>query len=528
MQETFKFESCLVSPTRGELWRNGELFRLQPKVMEVLVYLAERSEEVVSKEELLENLWPGTYVTEYVLWRCIAQIRSALDDDSKNPRFIKTLSKRGYQFMVPVSRADDGELPRSIQATARLPRPVLVAASLVAASLVIALWVSAGSGESNPKEVQRHLETPQHLFQKGLAHYNSYTWADNVRAIQVLERASDLEPRNAKTLAVLADAYSMNWLRYSSEPSDRRWSLAALETASRAVAVEPRLPEAHKALGMAQSANGRLERAVAAYSRAVELRPDYASAVNNLAATYLSLGQLDKALSLQKQILRREQSNQRFACNLAHTYQLLGEFARADLLVLDALKLEPESPQCLAVRVRGTLVQGEIGQARRLARQALASHPRDSRLLELAAAAEQSAGDYRQALAYLRRATANSVPGGMSRSALRLSHVLWQMGDRDASSRIHREFWNSIDGALKQQDRQWIHLYWAAAIYSFRGELDQSVEWTRRAVENGFVDYGWVRYDPIFAEVVDDPQFATLLDELESRVAVMRREEAVL
>ncbi|MEE8367344.1 MAG: winged helix-turn-helix domain-containing protein, partial [Thermoanaerobaculia bacterium] len=80
------------------------MYRLQPKVMEVLVYLAERSDEVVSKEKLLEDVWPNTYVTEYVLWRCIAQLRKALDDDAAHPRFIKTLSKRGYQLIVPVSR----------------------------------------------------------------------------------------------------------------------------------------------------------------------------------------------------------------------------------------------------------------------------------------------------------------------------------------------------------------------------------------------------------------------------------------
>lgn len=537
MRDSFKFGSYLVSPTRGELWRGGKMYRLQPKVMEVLVYLAEHADEVVSKQKLLEDIWPDTYVTEYVLWRCIAQLRRALEDDATRPRFIKTLSKRGYQVMVPISIPTEEETPWSDLAKSRPDRPrrsartvraLLALASSVLAVLAVVWWATVGSGRSNAGEKYVDPETPQSLLQEGLAYYASYTWSDNAKAIQVLERATDRDPRDARILAALADAYSMNWLRYSSEPSDRRWTQAALQVASRAVAIEPQLPEAHKALGMAQSASGHLEIAVTAYRRAVGLRPEYTSAANNLAATYVTLGQLDKALSLQEETLRREPRNQRFMCNLAHTHQILGDLGRAEILVVKALKLEPESPQCIAVRVRGTLVRGEVWEARRLARQGLASHPRDVRLLELAAAAEQSVGDYRQAFAYLRRATANSIPGGMSRSALRLSHVLWQMGHRQASSRIHKEFWSSIRGALQQRDQQWIHLYWAAAVNASTGDIDQSVEWIERAVENGFVDYGWIRYDPIFSNVINDPRYAALLGELETKVATMRQEAIVL
>lgn len=531
MRDNFTFGPCFVSPTRGELWRDGELYRLQPKVMEVLVYLAERSDEVVSKERLLEEVWPNTYVTEYVLWRCIAQLRRALDDDAAHPRFIKTLSKRGYQLIVPVSRvADEGLRLKPWSRPVRSDRPhrqLFVAATVVAVVFALAVWVGSGSKRLGPGTRVPDPETPQGLLQQGLAHYARYTWSDNAKAIQELEKASDRSPRDARILAALADAYSMNWLRYSTEASDRRWTQAALEAARKAVRIEPQLPEAHKALGMAQSASGRLEMAVTTYQRAVELRPDYASAANNLAATYVTLGHLDKALRLQEQILNRDPTNQRFTCNLAHTHLILGELKRAQSLVGEALKLDSESPHCLAVGLRTKLLQGKITRARQLARQALSLHPRDVRLLELAAAAEQSVGNYDQALAYLRRATANSIPGGMSRSALRLSDVLWQIGQREWSARIHQEFFSSIEGALQRQDRQWLHLYWAAAVYASRGDIDQSMNWIERAVEQGFVDYGWVRYDPIFADAVRDPRYVDLLDELESRVATMRGEGAV-
>ena len=111
----------------------------------------------------------------------------------------------------------------------------------------------------------------------------------------------------------------------------------------------------------------------------------------------------------------------------------------------------------------------------------------------------------------------------MSRAALRLSSILWQKGHREWSERIHQGFFSSISGALQYQDQQWLHLYWAAAVYASIGDIDQSVEWIERAIDYGFVDYGWIQFDPIFLDAVRDPRYETLLAELESKVAAMRQ-----
>src|SRR5262245_30968214 len=77
--------------------------RLEPKIMEVLLCLAEHPGETLSKEQLFQAVWPNIVVTEDVLRRCIGELRRAFDDDARNPQIIETVSKRGYRLLAPVS-----------------------------------------------------------------------------------------------------------------------------------------------------------------------------------------------------------------------------------------------------------------------------------------------------------------------------------------------------------------------------------------------------------------------------------------
>jgi len=80
---------------------------IEPKVMEVLVYLAEHAGAVLSKSTIMQALWPDTCVTPEVLTYSIFEIRKAFGDDAKNPRFIQTIPRRGYRLIAPVTRAED-------------------------------------------------------------------------------------------------------------------------------------------------------------------------------------------------------------------------------------------------------------------------------------------------------------------------------------------------------------------------------------------------------------------------------------
>lgn len=117
----------------------GRLLDLEPKAFAVLVYLVERHERVVSKEELFSSVWPDVAVTDNALTRVIAQLRRELGDDAKFPRYIETVTKSGYRF---VGAIENGTGPKPVQEVRRtVPGWWLWAAAgaLVVAALALAL-----------------------------------------------------------------------------------------------------------------------------------------------------------------------------------------------------------------------------------------------------------------------------------------------------------------------------------------------------------------------------------------------------
>jgi DNA-binding winged helix-turn-helix (wHTH) protein/tetratricopeptide (TPR) repeat protein len=93
----------VLEPGRWQVRIGDEIVTPEPKVFELLSYLMRHAGRVVSKAELLDSLWSGDVVGESVLTRCVSCARKLLADDSKTPRFIRTLHGRGYEFIAPVS-----------------------------------------------------------------------------------------------------------------------------------------------------------------------------------------------------------------------------------------------------------------------------------------------------------------------------------------------------------------------------------------------------------------------------------------
>jgi TolB-like protein/DNA-binding winged helix-turn-helix (wHTH) protein/Tfp pilus assembly protein PilF len=103
-----KFGPYLVDLAAGEVRKNGSLIRLQEKPLRVLALLAERQGQLVTREELKKRLWPeDTFVDfETGLNTAVSKLRDALSDSAETPRYIETIPRRGYRFLVAVEKLD--------------------------------------------------------------------------------------------------------------------------------------------------------------------------------------------------------------------------------------------------------------------------------------------------------------------------------------------------------------------------------------------------------------------------------------
>ncbi len=93
-----------VEPQLNRIAGRGEEHRVEPKVMEVLLRLARQPGAVVSREQLLSDVWPDTVVVETAVFRAVSELRRIFDDDPRQPRVIDTVRKRGYRLIAPVER----------------------------------------------------------------------------------------------------------------------------------------------------------------------------------------------------------------------------------------------------------------------------------------------------------------------------------------------------------------------------------------------------------------------------------------
>lgn len=100
-----------VQPSLNRLTRGETTIRIEPKLMDVLLYLARHAGQVVSKDDIAEAVWPNLFITESVITRAIAGLRKALEDDVRTPRFIETIAKRGYRLLIPPAAASPGRPP---------------------------------------------------------------------------------------------------------------------------------------------------------------------------------------------------------------------------------------------------------------------------------------------------------------------------------------------------------------------------------------------------------------------------------
>ena len=115
---TLRFSVFELDLNAGELRRNGSKIRLQEQPFQILVTLLERPGEVVSRDELRSKLWPAdTFVDfDHGLNAAIRRLREALGDSADTPRFVETVARRGYRFIVPVTNSSTTKLESTQEA----------------------------------------------------------------------------------------------------------------------------------------------------------------------------------------------------------------------------------------------------------------------------------------------------------------------------------------------------------------------------------------------------------------------------
>ncbi len=151
----FRLGGWEVHPQHNELVSEQETRRLEPKAMDLLVFMASGAPEVMSKNDIIDFVWEGRFISEGTLTNTIAELRRALGDDARHPRYIETIPKRGYCLVAPVEPVSSS-IDEDAEAPSRRPKVLLgiaVAAVLLILAAAAALFLQTQNCSLDPNLV---------------------------------------------------------------------------------------------------------------------------------------------------------------------------------------------------------------------------------------------------------------------------------------------------------------------------------------------------------------------------------------
>ena len=153
----FRIGDWTVEPALNQLSTQGKALKVEPKTMAVLIYLADRQGQVVSRDALLSAIWPGVIVGDDALTQVVVKLRKALVDAPDAPAYIQTISKRGYRLVAPVAPSNESptaQTPVVSESPREGKRHVLRLAGTVSAALLViavgAWWINRGERTPGP------------------------------------------------------------------------------------------------------------------------------------------------------------------------------------------------------------------------------------------------------------------------------------------------------------------------------------------------------------------------------------------
>ncbi len=124
MARLYRFNDIQIDLQSFRLLRGGRIIPVEPKALNALVFLVENRGRLVQRQELLSAVWSSAFVSDHVLNRAIGQLRKALEDDAKEPRYIETVPTLGYRFIAQVEELGaPGAVPDPEISAQRAPKP---------------------------------------------------------------------------------------------------------------------------------------------------------------------------------------------------------------------------------------------------------------------------------------------------------------------------------------------------------------------------------------------------------------------
>jgi len=533
--------------TAGRLWFGTEELRLTPKASAVLKVLVTHAGNLVSKEDLFASVWSDTAVSDDALTSCIQELRRALGDNSKQPRFIETRHRRGYRFVASITEA--------------APREAVDVVDAPATTGDISAIAVLPFADMSPGRDQDYLcEGLAEELINALTHIDGLRVAARTASFQFRATGADVREVGRQlgvgTLLEGSVRKADDRLRVTVQLIEvttgyHRWSKRFDRTFDDVFAIEDEIAES-VATSLRGSLSGRekqallrpqtgaaayeyylrgrqhlprmtqldLEKSAEMFGRAIELDGSYSPAFAGLATVHATLYEWFGAK--EDDLARAERASQRaleLTPDLAEAHvargcvlSLSGRYDEAAAAFEDAIRLNPNLFDAYYYFARTAFARGEIPRSAELFRKAGEVRQEDFQSPMLCAQSLRMLGRMEDAREFeregIRRAEHILVLNPLDGRALSLgSGSLFENGQQARAlewSRRSLELYPDDMGTLLN----------AACLHAKAGQKEEALALLERVFARGWGKRDWVEHDPDYDILRNDVRFQNLLAKL--------------
>lgn len=470
----FEFHGFQVDVEERRLRRNGSTIGLTSRDFDILLALVENAGKTIGKSDLMETVWPDTFVEEGNLNRHVSTLRKILGDDPRQQRLIKTIPKRGYRFTADVREIVESDETVKVETVSRsrltvheettegfwtTPRLMIAAGAMIAITGVG--WLAFTGTSIRGSEGVASMRGAKSVeafdrYTRGRSLWQTRDGHDLHNATLLLEQAVEIDTQFALAHAALADAYAFDYANWKKAEASAR----------EAIRLDPTLGEPHAALGFVKMFwEWKLREAEDEFQRALTLSPGYATGLQwnaiNLSAQgrgHAAIVEIEKALALEP----------------------------------DSIPINTDYCQLLYFNDRA-----EAGEAQ--CSKVLAMKPDSETARRLLYQIAMSGGRHEVAVERFIELTANSK-GDSSRAAAEDLRRAYEQGGIAGFRRAQVDFYKNVTRSS----------YGIARVLAEAGEVEGAVSWLNNSVLKREPDMLFFVPDPAFRAIVSGPQRFTI------------------
>ena len=488
--DVFVLDGWLVDVSSGEISRDGETVRLEPQVVKVLTYLAERPNAVVTRRELFDNLWDHAFVGDAALTRCIFEIRQALRDDPKSPSIIETIPRVGFRLLAT---------PSGVPGPATVHRRL---AALAAGAFLVICALAVGPLVSSDSTAQVSQPTVQsyEFYEAAQRHHSNVSRVSNRSAIAMFERSIESHPDFGPAHAGLAEALSRQIMYWGGDRIED--ALAAAETAEQLL---PDHARSHNALGLAYHVTGDDDKALESFALARQLDSNYIEPIFNAAELHRRRLDFAEARELFLAVVESDPGNSIAMAHLGYINLRMGEVDVANAWIRQAINDEPFAQYANTQLATLEMVRGNYAKAVEVCEIYYELYPTSRACLNVLGAGNLMLGRYSEAMQWF-----NVIEQSFEHADYALlgqAQVMLAQNRSDVGLALINDVLHRSMAAADSPDAGW-NTYWTiAASLSLKGEFDEAFVWLDKAADAGRQFYLWDATDTVFMPLHGDRRF---------------------